>query len=68
MIFNQSNLEDIKKYYEKTWVKFPRLSQDTIWYINRVGSEYIEIVSDTNEEALFSLKKDYEVDPSSSQF
>lgn len=62
MIFNQSNLDDIKKYYHQTWVKFPRISQDTIWFIDRVGPEYIEIKSDSGEEALFSLKKDYAVD------
>lgn len=62
MIFNKANFEDIKKYYEKTWVKFPRLEGDTLWHIDRVTSDMIEVTSDAGEEALFSLSKDYPVD------
>lgn len=62
MIFNQKNIDDIKKYYQGTWVKFPRISADALWYVDRVTGDFLEITSDTGEEALFSLKKDYPVD------
>lgn len=62
MLFNVETSEDIKKYYQGTWVKFPRLTGDTLWYIDRVTSEFLEIHSDEKEEALLDLKKGYEVD------
>lgn len=62
MIFNRQNYEDIKKYYGQTWVKFPKLTGDTLWFIERVGTDYLEVLSDEKEEALIDLNKGYEVD------
>lgn len=62
MFANQSNVEDVKKYYHQTWVKFPKLSGDTLWWIERVTHEFLEVLSDKDEEALIDLKKGQEMD------
>ena len=62
MLVNQSNWEDVKKYYEKTYVKFPALTSEQLWFIDRVTPEYIEVRSTNGDEAAIDLKKDYELD------
>lgn len=62
MFANQSNVDDVKKYYHQTWVKFPKLSGDTLWWIERVSHEFLEVLSDKGEEALIDLKRGQEMD------
>lgn len=62
MFANQSNADDVKKYYHQTWVKFPKLSGDTLWWIDRVSHEFLEVLSDKGEEALIDLKRGQEMD------
>jgi hypothetical protein len=62
MEINRNNWEDVKKYYEKTWVKFPRLSQDQLWHIDRVNPDFCEVSSTNGDEALIDMNKGYEMD------
>lgn len=62
MFANQTNVDDVKKYYHLTWVKFPKLSGDTLWWIERVSHEFLEVISDKGEEALIDLKRGQEMD------
>jgi hypothetical protein len=62
MFANSSNAEDVKKYYHQTWVKFPKLSGDTLWFISNVSHDFLEILSDNGEEALIDLKRGQEME------
>lgn len=62
MLVNQESWEDFKKYYEKTWVKFPKLSQDTLWFVERVTPEFAEVSTSNHDEAMIDLKRGYDMD------
>lgn len=62
MFVNSSNWEDVRKYYEKTFVKFPVLTNDQLWFIDRVTSDLIEVRATNGDEAAIDLSKGYEMD------
>jgi len=61
MIFNKTNLSDIKKYYSNNIVKFAQ-TEDRLWQIVNIGSEEIKCVDVDGFELYINLNEDYEVD------
>lgn len=66
MFVSKENWEDVKKYFEKTYVKFPALTGDTLWFIDRVTPEEMEVSSinkkEENIEYCIDLTTGYEMD------
>lgn len=61
MFANQDSWEDVKKYYGNTYVKFPDLTGDHLWYVEHVSPDKILVTDSNGEEAGIDLLVGYEI-------
>lgn len=61
MRVDKHNVEDIRRYYYRTYVKFNETG-DHVWYITDVSSDMIYAKDDQGEEVGIDLDKGYEIE------
>ena len=64
MLFTSNNWQDIQKYYEQSYVKFPKDYGDKLYFIYKVRPEAIMFRDSTEEEGILWLNESdpYELD------